>query len=359
MIRLLKQAYQDWSLGRRSPGLFCYGALAKPAAWVYQAANSLEQRRRARVLPPLANASLIVVSSPTVGGAGKTPLTAHIVSKLRSQGIDTAIVTRGYGRRAHGTFSLDDEHDATADQIGDEALMLRQQTGAVVVVGKDPAQVIDELDRSGRFGAIVLDDGVSTQWQNEFRIVCLAAADCEHPVRYLPDGRWRVSPHSIRHATAVIVTTDGDISHNVQKIHRERLGTWGYRGPIAWFRRVTDGIVAVDGATVGAKSVPPHGRPLVFCGIAVPQRFFEQVCAWGVIPAGTVSFPDHHRYTGRGIERLFHRAGNIGADYLLTTHKDAVKIAGSRLRGLPLYVLATRLEFIAGDDFFEAWQLPS
>jgi len=66
--------------------------------------------------------------------------------------------------------------------------------------------------------------------------------------------------------------------------------------------------------------VPP-GRLFAFAGLADNEQFFRAVNA-----AGTMSFPDHHRYTAQDLEKI--RDAAKGYDAIVTTEKDAVKIGG-------------------------------
>ena len=38
------------------------------------------------------------------------------------------------------------------------------------------------------------------------------------------------------------------------------------------------------------------------------------------------SYPDHHAYTGAELQRVFERARTLGADAVVTTQKDAVRL---------------------------------
>lgn len=63
--------------------------------------------------------------------------------------------------------------------------------------------------------------------------------------------------------------------------------------------------------------VPP-GRLFAFAGLADNEQFFRAVNA-----VGTMSFPDHHRYTAEDLERIRTAAGDAT---IVTTEKDAVKL---------------------------------
>jgi tetraacyldisaccharide 4'-kinase len=68
-----------------------------------------------------------------------------------------------------------------------------------------------------------------------------------------------------------------------------------------------------------------------FAGLADNDQFFKSL---GLELAGTRSFPDHHRYTAADIEAIRREAAN--ADAIVTTEKDAVKIADRDIIAIPL-----------------------
>jgi tetraacyldisaccharide 4'-kinase len=92
---------------------------------------------------------------------------------------------------------------------------------------------------------------------------------------------------------------------------------------------------------------------LAFAGIAAPDSFRATLLDAGVEPAGLVTFPDHHWYTGADLERLDRRAEEVGATALITTEKD-----WTRLRRLapprPLYVLSVDLVLVTGQAEWDA-----
>ena len=80
--------------------------------------------------------------------------------------------------------------------------------------------------------------------------------------------------------------------------------------------------------------------PVVFCGIARPQRFFAQVRATGIRPAFEVAFPDHHFYGPRDIEQLVAARIKHDASGFVTTEKDGVNLGPLRSQLNPLAIAA-------------------
>jgi tetraacyldisaccharide 4'-kinase len=335
---------------RHSPSALLLGAFAKPLAWIYRASAAIDRRfRYPEPIPLSAHTQLIVVSSPVVGGVGKTPLVAHIASHLAASGHATSIVASGYGRRSHGHVVLGAANpNATASQTGDEPLMLWQITGLPVHVDDDLTAAVACIDREDGPRSIVLDDGIRRRWQGERRIIVFSSFDLERPVRFLPDGRWRIAPRHAWPAIGVAIIED-DSSAN-RSDHRRTLERWGFHGPIAWYRTVVDGFSRLGETELHPIAAIPDDRPYVFSGLGRPSRFLSQIRALGLTPAGVSRFPDHHPYSQNDLIRLESECLKSRSRWLLTTHKDAVKLDPGWVTGVTICYLRISLELAAGAD---------
>ena len=111
-------------------------------------------------------------------------------------------------------------------------------------------------------------------------------------------------------------------------------------------------------AMPGGHVEPPaalRGRCLLaFAGLAVPEAFTATLSAVGAGMAGFVEFPDHHAFTLDDIESLMRRAQSAGAEALVTTEKDWVRIRETSMPGLPLWVLSIRMSVDRHDILVEA-----
>jgi tetraacyldisaccharide 4'-kinase len=160
-----------------------------------------------------------------------------------------------------------------------------------------------------------LDDGFQhRRLHRDCDIVAIDPAEWNAGEALLPIGRWREPKAAITRAHAACV--------------QEMAGTDMPSLPIPTFlvRTQVEGLFKND-----APFSETHlaGRAVVaFAGIAKPQRFFETLPSIGINPIKTVAFADHHAYSRRDIERL-------GGDVLVTTEKDAVRLAG---RNFPDFV---------------------
>jgi tetraacyldisaccharide 4'-kinase len=345
MPYFLDQAFSQWS--DRPPtedqpplglGTRLFGAFAKPMSWLYRAGASIDRRIRSIPELPLSEHTLlVVVSSPLVGGVGKTPLCAALARSIAAAGRDTQIITLGYKRD-------------TADPLGDEARMLQETTGLPVHAGDDPGKLVADLDTGDYDRCLILDDGIRRRWHNERRIVALTARDLQRPVRYLPDGRWRIPPQRTWPAHGVAVIDAGDAKSAEHDRHRKTLGQWGYTGPVGWYRTRVLGLTPLGDTTVQPVDDAPDKQPVAFCGLGQPSRFLTQLSSLGLNPKDSEIFPDHHSYSETDLKRLIATAQRANANWLLTTHKDAVKIRPEWAGDIPVYILRISLELNAGAD---------
>src|SRR5262249_23254948 len=81
---------------------------------------------------------------------------------------------------------------------------------------------------------------------------------------------------------------------------------------------------------------PPGSRVFVVAGIARPDRFAADVGAAGWDIAGMMTFRDHHRYDARDLKRIVDAAKAARSAIVLTTEKDAGRLAPFDLAALPI-----------------------
>ena len=90
----------------------------------------------------------------------------------------------------------------------------------------------------------------------------------------------------------------------------------------------------VEPSGAGVQTGP--SRAFAVAGIARPERFFRDLERAGWQLTGTRRFRDHHRYSAREAVDIGEAAGRSGADLVLTTEKDMVRLAAHRWVGPPL-----------------------
>ena len=308
-----------------SAALAPLGALYGGVAAARAAAYRRGWLPRARLAGPV-----ISVGNLSVGGSGKTPVVVLVAGLLRDAGHPVSVLSRGYRGSFRGDCLVVGDGQgvrAGPEEAGDEPVMLaRALPGVVVAVGR-------RRDRAGRavearFGARVhvLDDGFQhLPLHRDLDLVCASAGDLVD--RPLPAGRLRESPSALARADLILLDGDRAALAHLSEAHPNR---------VLRLRRRVLGFYGLDGI-----ERPAPARPFLLSGIARPERFHGDVTSRVGHVSGTAAFPDHHAYSAADVAGAESRARAAGADAIVTTAKDAVRLPPS---SLPLLVLRIAAE---------------
>ena len=148
---------------------------------------------------------VVVVGNLSVGGTGKTPLCAHLVDYFSQRGWHPAIVSRGYGGARREQPHLVNASDSAKD-VGDEPLMLYQQTGVPVCVCISRAAAVDHVARSTDANIVFSDDGLQ-HWAMP-RVAEIAVIDGVRGLGnrwLLPAGPLRDAPKALDGVSLVAI----------------------------------------------------------------------------------------------------------------------------------------------------------
>ena len=300
---------------------------------------------------------VISIGNVTVGGTGKTPLTSHVTALLRESGYRVGVVSRGYRRRgARSPLLVSDGRTLLADaqSAGDEPYLIARDNPAVpVAVGADRVDAARLLLRAASPEVLVLDDAF--QHRRIARDIDLVLVDGRDPWgngKMLPRGPLREPVASIARADVCLVTRSNGRLPGALVSALER-----YNPGAALFhcRLEPRGFVNADGESIGPGSLKGFSA-YGFSGIARPDRFEDDLRGLGVRIAGARRFPDHHRFRHRDLEEIGLEARRSGAEVLVTTEKDLVRIAEAPKGSPPLYALAIQAAFPSGPGL-QAWLL--
>lgn len=320
-----------------------YGAVASWRRALYARDPS---RRRSLARP------VVSVGNLRVGGSGKTPVVEHLARLLLDAGERPAILTRGYARRvdrdgvtvvSDGTALL-----ADLDTAGDEPLMLaRALPGVPVLVAADRHLSGTLAER--RLGATVhiLDDGFQhLALARDVDLLLVAEEDIAD--RPLPAGRLREPIACAAAADAALVTAGYDTA-------AERIGR-AMRVPRVFRVDRVIGPPRMVAAPRDPVVVPAGSSVFIVTGIARPDRLHADVAAAGWEIAGTMTFADHYPFTARDVAKIAAAARGAHCAIVLTTEKDAVRLAPLDLADLPIAAipLVTSVEPAAA---FRDWLL--
>jgi len=252
-----------------------------------------------RSVPQPFGNEVIVIGNAVAGGAGKTPTTLALVKLLRAKNVKVQVVTRGYRGTESGPRRI--KPGDTAEQVGDEALLLADATSAWV--SKNRALGIGCALSAGA-EAVLLDDGLqNTKILAGTNILVIDGESGVGNGQMLPAGPLREPLTAILDRVAAVVMI-GEDKHNIARL----------LGSTPMF--------------TAKLSVDPNGltgqKYVAFSGLARPDKFFASAIGAGLDVAETRAFPDHHMYTPAERDALRQWALTHKAK-LLTTAKDAVR----------------------------------
>jgi tetraacyldisaccharide 4'-kinase len=319
------------------------GPIAAPLAGLYAAVVLARRAAYDRGWLPIARAPLSTVSvgGLEAGGSGKTPVAGFLLAALGAAGRSVGLLTRGYGRRTRGLVLRAAGEAPEPAAIGDEPAML-------VAAGLDlpVAACAERIEgahalRAAGCDCAVLDDAFSHRaLARDLDIVVLRGEAPLGMGRMLPWGTLREPASSLRRADVVWLHFRG-----------------AAREPPAWLAEVCPTAQVVISEASAGPVVEAHGgapldirgrRLLVAAGIARPTDVAESVAMLGGQTVDLVPFPDHHPYSSGDAVLLAGAAERCGAEAVVVTAKDAVKLRGRWRQSVPLWVVGQRVVLRSG-----------
>lgn len=316
-----------------------------------------KKQRKAAASARSAGVPVISAGNITAGGTGKTPCILSLCEMLLADGYHPAVISRGYRsgmEKAGGIVS--DGHSILAGQkeAGDEPFMMALKRPEVpILVGKDR---FASAERAKKLGAdiLLLDDGFQYWTMKRDRDFVLI--DCTNPFGYgrgLPRGLLREPMKALSRADLFILTKSDQADEDRKREIRKTLAQYAPGVPVISSCHSVDKVVPYEkweqriheGADVKGK------KALLLSGIGNPKAFEKTCMEAGLEPVGSLSFDDHHGYTAEDLHRAEALAADKGADLIVSTEKDAVKmlrLPQAKKLSVPLYILEITMTFPEG-----------
>lgn len=268
---------------------------------------------------------VISIGNLTVGGTGKTPLTALVAGMLMANGMRVAVLTRGYGGSREGQTAIVSDGSSillTADECGDEPRLLAGLVpGLMVVMGSDRHAAGLLALETLRPDIFILDDGYQhLRLQRDLNILLLDHARPFGNGLCLPAGMLREPAGAAERADLVIHTRCPAGVSEATVVPR-------FEVPECCARYVLTDLEPLRGGTASSYGDIAAVRVMACAGIAEPDSFFDGLRQRGVHLVATVPLGDHAEYGPQTVAALEVTFRDSGADLLLTTAKDGVKMA--------------------------------
>ena len=316
--------------------------LLAPLAWLFRAGvairNALYDRGVLAVHP--LGLPTVSLGNLTVGGTGKTPMSAWVAQAMCRRGVRPGILLRGYG---------DDE----------PAVHRRLTPEAVVIADADRVRGAAAAQAAGA-QMLVLDDGYQHRRARRDLDIVVVAAEQGVPTRLLPAGPLREPRRAMARASVLVVTRKSATLAQATAV-AAAWSRYARGAPVVLVSLALDALRPVTeasdaGAMRGDASVPLDAlageRVLVIAGIGDPRAFADQVAAVGT-QVDLATFPDHAAFTPADLAALSARAAT--ADRVVCTLKDAVKLGAIWPRNAPpLWYLSQRVVIERGAEVLDA-----
>lgn len=309
--------------------------------WVF------DQGWLSRYYPPVP--VVISIGNIVVGGTGKTPVTLMFAKEFYDE-FFIGILSRGYRSRAEKlpipvVLSKGEGPVQSASFCGDEPFLLSQNLPkAFVVVGRNRHKASNIAARAG-VQLILLDDGMQhRRLARDFEVVVMDTMDLFGQGHYLPRGFLREGVQSLSRANLIILNhvTDSSAFEKMKaRVSRHsKAAVVGTRMEVVHVENFSGEILpSIKGMKVG-----------IFCGIAHPEYFYKTVSQEGAEIVASVFASDHMSLDYSTLAAFALQCQEKGAEVLLCTEKDKVKIMDIQKLALPIYWLKMRLKMIEGEE---------
>lgn len=278
-----------------------------------------------REIKKIDNIEITCIGNITAGGTGKTPAVHYFIKKMIEEGKKPCVVSRGYGgRRKKEPLIVSDGKiiSATPDESGDESYLHALNLKCPVIVAKERYKAVSEAKEKFKCDSVVMDDGFQhRQLYREHDIVLIDAMNPFGGEKLLPAGYLREPIKGLRRAEKVIITRCSAVSK--EKIEEIKSKIKLFNKNISLADYVFSGIYNFEG-----KEIVDYmdKKVFIFSGIGNPRNFKNSVEKVGLIICGERIYKDHYKYREKDISDILEKAVSCGAELILTTEKDMVKI---------------------------------
>jgi tetraacyldisaccharide 4'-kinase len=362
----IKKKIETVMTGNSDQEYFFLGKILFTASKIYGGAVTLRQKLyqkgvvKSRRLPCI----VISVGNLSVGGTGKTPMTIYLANLIQDLGYKAVVISRGYRGRAEKAGGIVSDGQVLLmgpDTAGDEPYMMAAKLKNVpVIVGKNRWEA--GMLAVGMFqpDVLVLDDAF--QHLKLGRDLDLVLLDCRRPFgngHMLPRGIMREPISALSRADALILTRSDAVPDAKKVLQGLKTGSLTADKPVfkafhvPYVHKVIKGKSSIfdqktQNISVCRPEVLKGRKAFVFSGLADNGDFHRTVQGLDCFVVGSMTFSDHHPYSGVDIENIFQSAIKADADCLVTTEKDYVRISYRNTYPVDLVVLGIKITF--GDD---------
>jgi tetraacyldisaccharide 4'-kinase len=295
-------------------------------------------------------AFVVSVGNITAGGTGKTPFIAMLAEWASRREFSATILSRGYKRKnssrkpliaSDGKGRISSVYDA-----GDEPILLaRKMPSTPVLISKNRYAIGDMAVRQFGSELLLLDDGYQhLSLKRDLNVLLIDAKRQFGNGSLLPLGPLREPVEATNRADLIVLTRWSEHYQGDELMGFLRKIVPGK--PVLHSLHLPDTVLFPDTGEVHPPQILQGKKVMAFAGIAYTDDFFEMITGLGAHVVGFKAYPDHYGYDASDWEELASWSRSSGADFLLTTEKDWVRIEETIGRSLHIGVLSIRIELL-------------
>jgi tetraacyldisaccharide 4'-kinase len=285
---------------------------------------------------------VVSVGNIIAGGAGKTPLSLLLVEKLSAH-FKVSVLLRGYRSEIEKKgMSWKLSSGAPASFCGDEPLLFYERFPHLsIIVGKHRLLSAKIAMQKGA-NLLLLDDGMQHRYlKRDFEIVALSGEDPLGRGAFLPKGYLRDDPKRLSRADLLVVTDCRDKTH-LREV-QQRVAPYS-QAPLIGMQFFLKSPEIFRGKKVG-----------LFCGIARPHRVVELLKRENALIVADWMFDDHGEILSGDLKQFAQKAEKEGAEFLVCTEKDWVRLPLNCTVNLNILPLRGDLHLVEGHEAWEAF----
>jgi len=316
---------------------------------------------------------VVSIGNLTCGGTGKTPVVEVFAKTLSPRLRKVAVLSRGYRSKERSIITrlrqkfaskkgtvppkiVSDGKKLLLDSrfAGDEPYMLASNLkNVVVLVDKD--RVKSGIYAVEEFGTdiLIMDDGFQyLDLKPHINIMLVDSTNPFHNHHVLPRGLLREPIKNLRRADYIFLTKSNGGKHI--RFLKSFLRKHNRRAEII---ECCHKPLYLEDVYVKEKRFPLDylkGRKVAaLSAIACPDSFEKFIEELGGNILCRKSFADHHRFRQQEVIDFINLSKDQGAELIVTTEKDAVRIPRLDRRDVSICFLRVEIDIISGQESFD------
>jgi len=300
------------------------------------------------------NVPVISVGNITAGGTGKTPCIIQLGEYLQKKGKRVAVLSRGYRgtyEKQGGTVSDGKTIFLNEKEAGDEPCMIAHKLPEVsVYVGKNRIKSAQKAIKNGS-EILLLDDGF--QYKTLERDKNIVLIDSTNPFGYehlLPRGLLREPLDELKRADLIILTKVNQVSK--ERINEVKARILSINSSVTILESLHKPVYFFE-IKENAKKIPLEvmkgKKAVLLSGIGNPAAFEKTAKESGLEICKNIAKKDHFSFAYIDIEKAVNEAKIHGADIIVTTEKDAIKLKDIIMKNdvkFPIYSLCIEMKYL-------------